>query len=362
MTAIARAATSARRRADHRSVAAWDALGTYVRVVVADPAARDDVAALVADVLAEVDATYSRFRADSQLRRLPAGRSVPVSPLLAGAVRVALDAADQTGGLLDPTTGGVLRAAGYDRTYRALADDPSPVTLPAPSVGRWRDVRLDDNPGEADRPAYLFVPHGVLLDLGATGKAYAADVAAGTVAARLRVPALISVGGDVAVASPRGSRRTPWTVTVATSLDEAELGGQRVRLTGGGLATSSTTTRRWNRAGGTWHHLIDPRTNRPAQSPWATVSAAGRSCVAANVATAWAILLGADAPATLAAHGVAARLIDHHGLVTLTPGWPERTNPKLTNPKLTNAELTNPELTNPERTNPELTNKEANPA
>lgn len=333
MTHVRRPRIAARSVLDapHPCVADWDALGTYVRVIVAAPEHRAAVAAVVADVLDQVDRAYSRFRADSELRRLPGGRSVPVSALLAGAVQVGLQAAADTDGLVDPTLGAVLRAAGYDRSYQALHEDPTPVSLPQPD-GRWRDIRMvQGGPGE---PAYLLVPHGVHLDLGATGKAYAVDVAAATVQARLGVPALVSVGGDIAVTAPvrrgRTMARGPrggWSVAVAPTLAQTRNSRHRVRLVRGGLATSVPDARGWDRGGRRWHHLIDPRTNQPCDTPWASVSALGRSCVAANIATAWAVVLGPDAPAALTARGVAARLTDRHGRVVTTPGWPKERTP-----------------------------------
>ncbi len=83
--------------------AAWRALGTYVDVRTA-PDALDAVVELVAGVLDEVDETCSRFRADSDLSLANAspGHPVLVSPVLAGAVRVALEAARETGASSTP--------------------------------------------------------------------------------------------------------------------------------------------------------------------------------------------------------------------------------------------------------------------
>jgi hypothetical protein len=57
---------------------------------VTDPALPDSCDLLLARHLAEVDAACGRLRADSE----PAGRPVRVSPLLAGALGVALRAAE----------------------------------------------------------------------------------------------------------------------------------------------------------------------------------------------------------------------------------------------------------------------------
>jgi thiamine biosynthesis lipoprotein len=297
-------------------VATWRALGTHVDVRT-DPTTVHDAAAVVADVLDEVDGACSRFRDDSDLTHanLRAGTPVAVSPVLAAAVRVALEAADETDGLVDPTLGAVLAAAGYDRTFALVpADDPSPAALPV--IPRsWRQVVVDE--GE------LTVPVGTALDLGATGKAFAADLAAHAVVDALEVPVLVSVGGDLRALAPDGVEPPAHAVVLGHSVADLEAGGAsgRVTLHAGGLATSSTSARRWRRGGRRWHHLLDPRTGRPANGPWRTVSALGRTAAAANTASTAAVVLGADAFAWLEHHGVAARLVDHVGRVVRTPEW-----------------------------------------
>jgi FAD:protein FMN transferase len=94
-----------------------------------------------------------------------------------------------------------------------------------------------------------------------------------------------------------------------------------VRLGAGGLATSSVSARRWRRGGRQWHHVVDPRTGLPAQGPWRTVTALGRTAAAANAATTASIVLGDAAYAWLVDRQVAARLVDHDGHVTRTPAW-----------------------------------------
>jgi thiamine biosynthesis lipoprotein len=95
--------------------------------------------------------------------------------------------------------------------------------------------------------------------------------------------------------------------------------GQALTLGSGGLATSSTTARRW---GARAHHLIDPRTGLPAISPWRTVSVAAATCVDANTASTAAIVLGDEAPDWLDERRLPARLVDHDGATRTVAGWP----------------------------------------
>ena len=302
-----------------RGAAGWRALGTYVDVRTSPDAVHRAVAIAIA-VLAEVDAACSRFREDSDLSRAnrAAGTPVEVAPVLLAAVRVALEAAEQTGGLVDPTLGDVLVTAGYDRTFDLVpADAPGPAALPQPRPrGAWREVQVSHE--------RLLVPPGARLDLGATGKAFAADLVALAVVDELDTTVLVSIGGDVRVASPCGGpASTAYPVVLGHSLADLAAGGPsaRVGITGGGLATSSTSARRWRRGGRPWHHLIDPRTGEPATGPWRTITALGHTAVAANTASTAAIVLGDAAVDWLVERDVAARLVDHEGRVTRTPAW-----------------------------------------
>ncbi|MFJ9712356.1 FAD:protein FMN transferase [Streptomyces sp. NPDC101234] len=299
----------------------WRALGTTVRLVVTDPALLDSCNLLLARQLAEVDAACSRFRTDSELAALDTahGRPVRVSPLLAEALAVALRAAEATDGAVDPTVGSAMDAIGYDRDFTLVREDDRPVSLRVRRAPGWRKVTLDRATGT------VTVPEGVRLDLGATAKAWAADRAARMLAEVAGCGVLVSLGGDTAVAGepPAGG----WQIRVQDitgPVKETPAQGpyDTVGLRSGGLATSGTTARRWQRGGHDLHHIVDPRTGLPVRSPWRTVSVAAASCADANAATTAALVKGAGAERWLTRLGLPARLVAHNGTVVTTPGWP----------------------------------------
>lgn len=218
----------------------------------------------------------------------------------------------------DPTVGVAMDQLGYDRTFVLVPPDGPDVSLVPTPVPGWQCVTLDGRD--------LDLPAGIRLDLGATAKAAAADIAARDAAAATGCGVLVSLGGDIAVAgSPPDSG---WPVLVgdagedAVRLDSTTTGRQTVAITAGGLATSGSTARRWRRGGSMLHHIIDPRVGLPARGPWRTVSVAAVTCVLAGTAATTAIIRGADAPGWLARLGLPARLVAHDGAVTVTPGWP----------------------------------------
>jgi thiamine biosynthesis lipoprotein len=95
-----------------------------------------------------------------------------------------------------------------------------------------------------------------------------------------------------------------------------------VAIRDGGLATSSTTARRWQRGGDVLHHILDPRTGLPAAPVWRTVSVAAASCADANTAATAAVIRGRQAPAWLASLSLPARLVEPDGTVLTVAGWP----------------------------------------
>jgi thiamine biosynthesis lipoprotein ApbE len=289
------------------------AMGTENTVVVDDQAALPAALALVQAEFNEIDRVCSRFRPDSELSRLnrASGVGVALSPLLEEAIVAALDSAVMTGGLVDLTVGRCVEDAGYTVTFRNLPADGPPAQLQVRRVIGWR--ALDYNPTAHT----MRLPEGVALDLGASGKAWAADRAAGIVADRLGVSVAVCCGGDLAVRGP--ALDGGWPVRVAMN-DEAD-DWQDILIFDGGLATSGTTSRRWRRGGVELHHIIDPATGMPAKTPWAAVSVAAATCVEANAAATAALIMGDRAQAWLDDLKLPARLVDSHGSVRFAGGW-----------------------------------------
>jgi thiamine biosynthesis lipoprotein ApbE len=301
--------------------ASWSALGTNAVLRVTEPGSLEPARAAVEGELAAIDLACSRFRGDSELSLLNAraGRWTRVGPHLLEAIELALRAASLTRGDVDPTLGRALELAGYDRDWELLAP-PAGEPLPPGVVtvrvlAGWRSVALDRASSSVRLPA------AVKLDLGATAKAWAADRSAAAAALAGDCGALVSLGGDIATAGPPPAGG--WQIRVT---DDHRSGpsapGQTITIRSGGLATSSTSVRRWSHGGHTMHHIIDPRTGAPARTAWRTVSVAAATCADANIATTAALVRGESAGRWLSELGLPTRLVDHEGHVRALAGWP----------------------------------------
>lgn len=269
----------------------------------------------VRELMNQVEAHLSRFRVDSELTglNLRPCRQVPVSQLLWDVLAAALHAAQETGGLYDPTILTALEAAGYDRSFEQLAELPAPpAAVRRPGFG-WRDVRMDPV-GRA-----VTLPPGTRIDLGGIAKGWAADRAADLLCEV--GPCLVDAGGDVAARGGH-SGLDGWTIGVASPLDpDADLAVLLVRDRG--VATSGVDYRRWTRGGAVQHHIIDPRTSRPAETDLLSATVVAPNAILADLHAKLALLLGRE-------HGyryllrqpeVEGLLIGPAGEALATPGW-----------------------------------------
>lgn len=273
-----------------------------------------DLAVTIVDhVIAEVDAAVSRFREDSDLARVNerAGRMTAVSPLALRLITLGRQVARDTGGAIDPTLADDLVANGYDVDIAEVRRRPASPAMPRVRRHSWRDVRIDR------AFSLVGVPAGVGLDLGATAKAWTVDEAIRRLRRRLTGPALVSLGGDLALlGAPAGG----WQIEVAETEDGP---AESVTPRDGALTTSSILGRRWrDTTGGERHHVLDPRTGQPARTRWRTATVWAPTALSANVVSTWMLVDAHRAEAALAAHRYGARLVAHDGTLTTCGAWP----------------------------------------
>lgn len=254
------------------SSVAFDAIGTHWELDTAEPLAADVLAA-VHTRIAEFDADWSRFRADSWVSDV-ARRGAGTYPLPAdaGPLLDAYDVADAcTEGAVSPLVGRALEDLGYDASYsfRPRRDGAgATVTAPAP---RWRTTtRREDGRLTLDAPA--------LLDVGAAGKGYLVDLVSGVLADHGVAGRVVDAGGDVRAAG----LADPLRVALEDPCDPTRAVGL-VRLGDGAVCGSATNRRTWGEG---LHHVLDARTGRPTHDVLATWAVAPTALIADIAATA----------------------------------------------------------------------------
>ena len=260
-------------------------MGTSVTLIAPVPECRqawarfDEAFEIVRRTFVREDERFSRFRKRTEISLVnaSAGTWTPVTAPFLKVVQLALEAARITDGLFDPTVLPALLAIGYDRDFDDLISGARLALHPPEPCGRWQEV--ETNEGQIRMPA------DVALDFGGIAKGWTVDKAARRVK-RLLPWGLVDAGGDLRIIGrpPRGG----LPIGVEDPLDpRGEI--LRLHMERGALATSSVTMRSW---GPGMHHLIDPRTGRPADTGVLQATMWAPSCAAAEIGSKWALLGG----------------------------------------------------------------------
>jgi thiamine biosynthesis lipoprotein len=263
---------------------------------------------------------FSRFRPDSELSRLNAdpAPTVAVSPLMALLARATADAGRASAGLVDATLGPELARAGYGGHLdgpgvdlaAALASAPARRPAGPDARRRWASISVDVEAGTVTRPP------GVAIDTGGLAKGLFADVLADRLAGYERF--VVNCCGDLRLGGRAGA---PREVRIDGPFDGRTV--HALRRTDGAVATSSIGRRSWRTADGrTAHHLLDPRTGRPAFTGIVQASALAPTALEAEWRSKAALLAGPEGAADRLPHG--GLLVLDDGGVRLVPPREQR--------------------------------------
>ena len=272
------------------------AMGTEVSVVLDDHQSIDRVRRF----FAAQERRFSRFDERSDLSRLNADPSeeVVLDPEMARILGLADELRSRTGGLVDPAVGAAVRGWGYDADFDEIAGTRRRASSTSSPVPRWW---IDGD--------LLVRPTPTILDLGGIAKGHTCDLAV-----EEGLALVASAGGDVRSAHPEAQVELvdPWDAATLT-----------VTIGCGALATSSRTRRRWTTDQGDAHHLIDPRTGRPADTPVLSATAWTATAVEAEAAAKAILIRGADGLAWAERQSWirSALVVWHDGSVYATVGW-----------------------------------------
>ncbi|MGK2956372.1 MAG: FAD:protein FMN transferase [Solirubrobacterales bacterium] len=247
----------------------------------------------------------TRFEVDSELCLLNSDprREVPSSPLMIRFAEAVRTAGELSNGLVDATLLEAIEDAGY--TDSIDSDSATPVasmfdaiaeTSCQPASGSrsrlWETVTVDHTTNTVRRPP------GVKFDSGGIGKGLAADVVAELLDGLDYFA--VECSGDLRFGSQTDQ---PRQILVASPIIGEDPIGE-LRMTGGAVATSGITKRSWiNDDGRPAHHLIDPRTGKPAYTGVLQVTAVAPTAVEGEIRAKAALLAGPDEAPSWLVHG-----------------------------------------------------------
>ena len=210
---------------------------------------------VIPDQVEQLEAQLSRFRPTSDLMRLNerAGEWVTVSDVLFDTIHIAKHTARLTDGLYNPLVLPAMVANGYDRSFEHIT---APITQSASPAPDWHDIKLRVFSHE------VRLPKGSAIDLGGIGKGWAAGVIADQLSQY--GACLVNFGGDM-VARGAPLKWSGWQVGVHDPHTNTII--DMLALSDTAIATSGVDYRHWQTAtGDTHHHIINPKTGKPAQT------------------------------------------------------------------------------------------------
>jgi len=211
---------------------------------------------------------FTRFKETSELSALnrSAGDWFTVSPEMLDVLILALECHRATAGIFDPSILPDLQAAGYTRSFDQLLErgvDSVPVTRARSKKIPFDAIDIDSLQGQ------VRLPQGMQIDLGGIAKGWIAEKAAHKMA-EYSSACGVNAGGDLfLIGQPQG--RTSWEVALEDPRNPIQ-DLMILLVESGAVATSSVVKRSWLQGDLQRHHLIDPRTGEPAETPWLSVT------------------------------------------------------------------------------------------
>ena len=231
----------------------------------------ENIAKQVRSLLEDLEARYSRYRAESIVsvinHRAGSGVFTEIDPETRALLDLAGRLWDASGGLFDITSGPLRQA--WD--FRADgAADPTQIESARQLVG-WDKIEWQASSLHLPTP-------GMEIDLGGLAKEYAADSVISLMRSLSVVSALIELAGDVATIGHSGDG-TPWRVGIQ---DPDGVGSLcTLQLSNAAIATSGNYARWVDYEGKQYGHLLNPRTGWPAEGP-SSVSVLDSHCLTAG--------------------------------------------------------------------------------
>lgn len=252
---------------------------------------RPDLAQQVQQILDDVESKMSTWRADSEVSRFNASRSIDwfsVSEQLVEVVHVARQINKDTNGAFDITVSALVNLWGFGPRGRMS----TPPTDEQIDVAR-QQVGTDKLTVRASPPALRKSDPDLNIDLSAIAKGFAADRVAAHLDGLGIANYLITVGGENRA---KGVSRTghPWHIGIETPTPDVMRIIEKVELRDCAVSTSGDYRNYVEINGQRYSHAIDPRTGRPINHDLASVTVIDRRGARADALATGLMVLGPE--------------------------------------------------------------------
>lgn len=294
-------------------------LGTVVQISVWTDAPNEARTAITAawSEIARLEAIFSEWQPNSEVSRINRGAAdqrMRLSLELHHVLRRALHIGVQSSGAFDVTWAAL----------RGLWDFRS-ARIPAAAQVEEATHRVGLSGLSLDDRSVRFLRPGMQLGLGGIAKGYIVDRVSALLCARGLSDHIIDAGGDVFASGSKGD--TPWRVGIQhPRTGEQTLMGV-VTAHDGAVVTSGDYQRFFIVDQVRYHHILDPKTGRPARGVM-SVTVIARSAMDADAMATAAFVLGPERGLRFltAQPDVEGVIVDTAGRIRMTNGARTRVN------------------------------------
>ena len=238
---------------------------TFALGTVCEQKIYDGSESAAADLLKEgeneinrMDALISTSRDSSEINKSAqaAGDSVECDESVVELVARAKQLSEQTEGAFEPTLGALIAAWDFNGTPRVPSEEEIKTLLKTVDSSK---IKIDE---DADTIA---VEKGQQIDLGGIAKGYIADVLTELYRKNGVERALINLGGNIRAIGE-------FTLGIRDPQGESDDYVCTITLKDSSIVTSGAYIRNFEQDGVVYHHILDPKTGKPAESDLLSVS------------------------------------------------------------------------------------------
>ncbi len=242
----------------------------------------EDALSMAEDEIRRIDSLLDRGNAESEIYKINSDKSASVSAETAQILSAALSVSERTHGAFDITIAPVMDLWGfYGGNFRVPSEGE--ISSALEGVG-YEKILLDENS--------ISIPYNSSIDLGGIGKGYASDRVISLLKENGVSSAIISLGGNVHTlgSRPNGSG---WTVGIQSPDDTSLILGT-LTVRDKAVVTSGGYRRFFEENGKFYHHIIDPKTGKSAESGLSSVTIVSDSGTLADALSTALFVMGLD--------------------------------------------------------------------
>ena len=247
----------------------------------------DEAAKAAIDEIKRVEAIFSPYIETSEIYNINQNahtEPVKVSDEVMNVLKEALEVCKLTDGAFDITIKPLVDL------WNIKAQNP---TVPSDEAIAEAKAKVDWTKVEIAGDTVSLGVQGMMLDLGAAAKGYAADCAVEVLRAHGIKDAILDLGGNV-YAMGNSEKGSPWRIGLQDPAGERGKYFRAEELSDLSCVTSGSYERYFESGGRIYHHIINPKTGRCADSGLISVSVIAKSSFEADMLSTAIFVMGEE--------------------------------------------------------------------